>query len=128
MGKLIVPVDGSKLSMEALKVAISMVEHNDDQLLILNIQTSHQALGLVAITEAEALLKQSNVKYETKIRLGFPSVEIISEAKNPDVKFIVMGKRGEGAGGTEAKKLGSVGNAVLDLAPCPVVIVPKIKS
>lgn len=126
MGKIIVPVDGSKLSLEALKVAIAMAENSRDEILVLNIQTSHEALGLVAIKEAEQLLKEHQVKYETKIRLGFPSVEIISEANSPDVKFIVLGKRGSGSTGSNHNKLGSVSNAVVDLAPCPVVIVPKI--
>lgn len=126
MGKIIVPVDGSNLAMDALKVAITIAEKSDDELLILNIQPSHQALGLVAITEAEALVKKHNVKYETKIRLGFPSVEIISEAHDPDVRFIVLGKRGAGSMGTNTNKLGSVSNSIIDLAPCPVVIVPKL--
>lgn len=126
MSKIIVPVDGSKMSLEALKVAISFAEKTEDEILVLNVQSSHEALGLVAIKEAETLLKESQVKYETKIRLGFPSVEIISEANSDDVKCIFIGKRGAGSTSGSTNKLGSVSNAIVDLATCPVVIVPKI--
>lgn len=126
MGKIIVPVDGSKMSLEALKFAIKIAEKTEDELLILNVQSSHEALGLVAIKEAETLLKDYQVKYESKIRLGFPSVEIISEANSSDVKLIVLGKRGAGTTGGNTNKMGSVSNAILELATCPVVIVPKV--
>lgn len=126
MGKIIVPVDGSKMSLDALKFAIEIAEKTENELLVLNVQPSHEALGLVAIKDAEQLLKEYPVKYETKIRVGFPSVEIISEANSDDVKLIVIGKRGTGAKGIETNKLGSVSTAIVDLAPCPVVIVPKV--
>lgn len=119
--KIIVPIDGSKLAEKALSFAITMAKAYEDQITLLNIQPNHQILGESVIAEAAALLEEAGVPYSTKIRVGTPSIEIITEAKDNNVRCIVMGSKGAG---NSARNLGSVSQATLVMAPCPIMFIP----
>jgi nucleotide-binding universal stress UspA family protein len=57
------------------------------------------------------------------MREGFPATEIMSQARDSNADYIVMGTRG---GGRWAHFiLGSVANAVIREAPCPVLAVSR---
>ncbi|MDQ0156269.1 universal stress protein [Robertmurraya andreesenii] len=120
--KIIVPIDGSKTSQNALSFAISMAKAYGDQIRLINIQPNHQILGESVIAEAARLLEEARVLYSSKIRLGTPSIEIITEAKDADIRCIVMGTKGAG---NSDRKLGSVSQATLTMAPCPIVFIPS---
>lgn len=119
--KIIVPIDGSKLAEKALSFAITMAKAYEDQITLLNIQPNHQILGESVIAEAAALLEEAGVPYSTKIRVGTPSIEIITEAKDNNVRCIVMGSKGAG---NSARNLGSVSQATLVMVPCPIMFIP----
>lgn len=120
---ILVPVDGSIASLEAIKFAITMAKAYGDQIKVVNIQQSHKILGESIINDAETVLKKEDIPYSSMIRIGTPpSIEIISEAKDDAVRCIVMGSKGSG---NSSKNLGSVSSAVLKISPCPVVIVPS---
>ncbi|WP_071591171.1 universal stress protein [Calidifontibacillus oryziterrae] len=121
--KIVVPVDGSIIATNALKFAITMAKAYGDQIRLINIQPSHQILGESTIREASALLEEERVLYSSKIRVGTPALEIITEAKEKDVRCIVMGSRGNGNG--SSGKLGSVSQATLAMAPCPIMFIPS---
>lgn len=119
---ILVPIDGSTSSLEALKFAITMAKAYGDEIKVVNIQQSHKILGETIISEAETELKNEHIPFSSTIRIGTPpSIEIISEAKEETVRCIVMGSKGSG---NSSKNLGSVSSAVLKMSPCPVVIVP----
>lgn len=61
------------------------------------------------------------VRVETVIRTGSPADEIVAAAREVDADLIVVGSRGRG--GVRAALLGSVSDAVLHHATCPVLVV-----
>ncbi|UTR15261.1 universal stress protein [Salipaludibacillus sp. LMS25] len=136
---IIVPIDGSSHSLKALDYAISMANHYEASLLLLNVQREKESTLSCENTdkqlETESLIKEGNdhlqeaialvadkVPYETKVRIGVPTIEIAEEAKEKEAVSIVMGSRGNGP--VISAILGSVSYGVLHLAPCPVTVVP----
>lgn len=119
--KILVPIDGSKISHKALEFAISMAKAYGDQIRLVNIQPNHQILGQSVIDEAAAILEEARVLYTSTIRVGTPTVEIITESKDDDIRCIVMGKKGKG---NTSKNLGSVSLGILQMASCPIVFIP----
>lgn len=118
---VIVPIDGSAHSLEALKYALQLVKATGDHLLLLNVHVSSQILGENLLQEAVGLAQQEGVSYEKKVRVGNPIMEINFEAGNPNVRCIVMGYKGAGNAGNQ---LGSVSAGILQLCPCPLTLVP----
>ncbi|MBP1763039.1 MAG: putative universal stress protein [Firmicutes bacterium] len=137
---LLVPFDGSKNAMEALRLAITLAKALGEKLLVLNVQpgfrTVHtkllfsedemreyqEQLFQEAIEPMKKELDVSGVNYELKLRIGDARQQIIAEAKNNNTRMIVMGSRGMNPilGGV----LGSVSYGVVNAAVCPVTIVP----
>jgi nucleotide-binding universal stress UspA family protein len=82
------------------------------------------------VSEAERQLKKYKEKFhgqdiETKVIASIKPVaqEISDYARNNGMNLIIMSSHGRGALGNLF--LGSVLQAVLKLAPCPVLVVPK---
>ncbi|MCP1146403.1 universal stress protein [Lysinibacillus endophyticus] len=120
---IVVPVDGSRIAQNALKFAITMAKAYGDEIRVINIQPSIAILGEGIIKEAEALLENEGVIYSSKIRIGTPAIEIISEANGDSVRCVVMGSRGMNA--DSSRKLGSVSQATLTMATCPIMFIPS---
>lgn len=74
------------------------------------------------LEEVEDLARQERISMNCEIVIGTSSVPtaIIEYAKKCDADFIVMGARGTGA---KKLLLGSVANAVVSHAGCPVLLV-----
>ncbi|WLR53050.1 universal stress protein [Bacillus tianshenii] len=123
MKKIIVPYDGSALAEKALRTAAEMAKAFQDEVHVVNIQSSSPILGENTVREAEAFLKEEGVAYSSAIRVGMPSIEIISEANDVDVRCIIMGSKG--AGKAASKKFGSVSEAILQMVSCPIMIIPQ---
>jgi nucleotide-binding universal stress UspA family protein len=77
-----------------------------------------RALGYVACRGDEA-----GIKVTKMMARGFPADEIIKAAESEKPEFIVMGSLGKT--GLEHLLLGSVSEAVVKKAPCPILIVRK---
>ncbi|WP_027415852.1 universal stress protein [Aneurinibacillus terranovensis] len=138
---ILVPTDGSKHANHALRTAIAMAEAFRDSIILLTVQSDYTMihtgrfvtdkeieeyeadLGQEALQSAIETLKQSGVPFTSKVRIGIEKDEICGEARDGDVRCIVMGSRGMTPviGGV----LGSVSYGVLHEAPCPVMIVPS---
>ena len=67
----------------------------------------------------------SGTEVAAEVVFGDPAPEIIRYAERWDSDLIVMGR---GAGGLRRAVLGSVADAVLRHAPCPVLVLPESKS
>ncbi|MEB1806131.1 MAG: universal stress protein [Bacillaceae bacterium] len=136
---IIVPVDGSTYALEAVHYAVKTAKAFNSILLLLNVQPKHNEATahllseneLIQIQEDEAnrifqkvepILKDENISYQTKIRVGLPSIEITSEAKEQQAEAIIMGTRGMGP--VVGQALGSVSYSVSHLTPCPLILVP----
>ena len=147
---ILVPFDGSANAEEALRVAIDMAKAFNEKIVLLNVQPSFETphtkrffnleqiheyrlqTAAETIQPGENILKQSGVKYITKMRVGDPREQICQEAradseegavcKDRGVRLIVMGSRGLNA--VLGTVMGSVSMGVLHNAPCPITIVP----
>lgn len=123
MKTIIVPVDGSKIAQKALQFAITMAKAYGDEIRVINIQPTLEILGEVTIQEAKALLEKEGVPYSSRIRIGMPAMEIISEGTAENIRCIVMGSRGMNPDSKGI--LGSVSQATLAMAPCPIMFIPS---
>lgn len=144
MKTILVPVDGSQHALRALREAADMAKAFGGTILLLNVQydleTFHtrrffsreqieqyeKELSDEVLTPAVDELRQYEVAFEVKVRVGSPKKEIIAEATERGADYIVMGSRGMGS--VMGSVLGSVSYGVLNEASCPVVIVPNRKE
>ena len=138
--KILLPVDGSELSLEAVRFAIRMllaglhgevvlanvqeaatlyeliVAHNPEVI----DQVSHEA-GLHILKAAQELLDAAEISYECEVAQGDPAHTIIDISERFACDLIVMGARGQSA--LRRAMMGSVSNEVLHASAVPVVIV-----
>lgn len=121
MGKvIIVPIDGSEASLKVIPYSVELAKLYEDEVQLLNIQPSLKELGLPTIKKVGELLKDSGVSFSAKIRVGIAAMEIVTESRNDNVRYVVMAI---GKGREEA--IGSVSKHVLKLANCPVLLIPE---
>jgi nucleotide-binding universal stress UspA family protein len=138
--KVLLPVDGSELSLEAVRMALRMrqdglslsavlanvqepaslyeilVAHDPDVI----DQLSAEA-GLHALQPARDLLDAAGVEYECEVAKGDPAHTLIDISERFGCDMVVMGARGASA--LRSAMLGSVSNEVLHASLVPVVIV-----
>jgi nucleotide-binding universal stress UspA family protein len=138
--KILLPVDGSELSLEAVRFAVRMLLAGlRGEAVLANVQeapnlyelvTAHDPevidrvraeAGLHALLEAQALLDAAGVEYECEVAKGDPAHTIVDIAERFACDLIVMGARGQSA--RRSAMLGSVSNEVLHASAVPVVIV-----
>ena len=138
---ILVPIDGSEASLEAVEMALRIVQvcpacqmtvlYVIDKL-VLNELTRFSAPGE---KEAESELEEQGRRYldlartnaagqgvsaDCQTRKGDPFEEIVSAANSLQADLIIMGHTGRR--GTNRVLIGSVTQRVLDYAPCPVLV------
>jgi nucleotide-binding universal stress UspA family protein len=147
ISKIVVPIDGSKNSMEAADYAVKMAEKYGSKVSvvhIVNIDQYLQSLGLYRLSypdpikkkieEAKAEVqkwfseitenaKQRRVRVKTDVIDTPLSVvaSIVNYADREKADLIVVGTRGRS--GIGKMLLGSVASGVVTYAPCPVLVV-----
>ncbi|HQX58086.1 MAG: universal stress protein [Rhodoferax sp.] len=138
--KILLPVDGSEVSLKAVRVALAMKTQGlAAEMVLANVQEPanlyemmtapdpevlervSQAAGMDILAPAEALLKAAGVDYEREIADGDPAHTIVDIAERYRCELIVMGARGTSS--LRSALLGSVSNEVLHSASVPVMIV-----
>ncbi len=142
--KILIPVDGSEKSLEALKLAVNLQNTFESELLILTVFRHHSLLetsmSMVRAEEPETMddimrKHASDIAESSKesardfgstnvrafVKNGPPARTIVSFAKNKEVDLIILGSRGQGD--LEGFLLGSVSHKVTGLANCPVMVV-----
>jgi len=125
MSSIIVPIDGSPQSLDALRFALTMARNHGDDLVLLSMHSTSHVLGEHMLGEALSIISQESVSYRTKVRVGGnPTIEIHMEANDPDVRCVVMGLRGAGSKDQSIRTLGSVSQGLLKIANYPVTLVP----
>ena len=138
-------VDGSAESQAALRVAARLADQLKLRLVVAHVAepafvpyAGATAVGGVAARHAvmeevesqqevaERLLEQvvvaAGVDAERRTAVGVPAERLAEIADEVDAELIVVGSRGRGA--FKAAFLGSVSNALVGVARCPVLIVP----
>ncbi|MCU4750811.1 universal stress protein [Halobacteria archaeon AArc-curdl1] len=135
---ILVPIDGSEHSREALSVAIE--EFDDAELIVLHVIEPYNVFSVTENaarddevleerrSERAALLEESRefaadrgVNVRTELMLGSPSRAIVDACEEFDVDHVVMGSRGRT--GLSRLVLGSVADTVVKRAPTTVTVV-----
>lgn len=143
--KILVPLDGSDKSFEALDFAYNMATHFDSQLLLLSVFKHHSFIeSSLAMTkggiepesledalcgyardivqQAKDILKKKNFSnMKGYVKMGTAAKEILDFTDENDVDLIVISSTGHGE--LSGYLLGGVSHKVAGLAKCPVMVV-----
>lgn len=148
IGKILVPIDGSKPSLRALNTAINLSKFTHSKIITLYVlPTDVSSLSIIElmkplssiqsisyeeklkkfghkiINEARIRCKNNKINFSSKIIKGNPSYDTVKFAhdKKNLVDLIIMGSRGEGH--SEEIFLGSVSYYVVHKSKIPVMII-----
>ncbi|WP_432785762.1 hypothetical protein AAEX37_02547 [Oligella sp. MSHR50489EDL] len=143
--KVLVAIDGSKHSLEALRWAIKMVSGSDKaEIVVVNAQPSFQTIHSKrmfsqkdiqeyqellfeeCISDGKAILDEHGIPYTLELLVGDPKKCIIdrirsSQETDSPIEMVVMGSRGLGP---IRAALGGVSYGVIQAGICPVTIIP----
>jgi nucleotide-binding universal stress UspA family protein len=137
---MLVAVDGSEHSENAVRYALDMARRIDDaRILLVNVQppamsgevsnllTAEQVMdqhieaGRQVLAAAKDLVDRAGVAYETRIEIGRPAEAIVECAQRNACDSIVMGASSHGR--MRSLMLGSVAAKVAHMAEMPVTVV-----
>lgn len=129
---ILFPIDMSPEAQQVAKLVIQLVKAHQSKLVLLSVvenqpqgdragQASPEAVAQL-LTQAKELFAQQNIESETLEREGQPAFVICDVADELSADLVVMGCRGIGL--IEDSSDESVTNRVINLAPCPVLVVP----
>jgi len=132
---LLFPVDRSREAREAAAKTIALVKTFNCRLVLLSVleappegqePTHPEMASKEAVTQllesAKAMFDQQGIQAETIMREGMPAFTICDVADEINADLIVIGCRGTGL--TEEGGSDSVSSRVINLSPCPILVVP----
>lgn len=138
--KILVPVDGSGLSLDALDRALDLVRGGlRAELVLANVQEPANLYEMVTAPDPAALdevaegagrhvlaaavqrAQAAGVPHDTEVGRGDPARALIEIAERHGCDLIVMGAHGHGA--VRSALIGSVSLEVVGLSPVPVMLV-----
>lgn len=125
---ILFPIDRSRDTQEAMPTVVGMVKTFQSQLFLLSVEETPEPDAELEAAIAEFLNRakeafaQQAIGAETLLRRGKPAFVICDVADEINANLIIMGCRGTGL--TPEGFQESVSNRVINLAPCPVLIVP----
>jgi len=145
MLKILLPVDGSDASLDAVRHVLRLVGNGLSASLVLaNVQepanlyelvTAHDpevlqnvSAGAAAhlLERAEALLRGAGVPWEREIASGDPAHVLAEMIERHGIDAVVMGARGIGA--ARSAVAGSVSHWLITHAPVPVTVVRHVAA
>lgn len=129
------PLDDSRESREAAEMVARIAKvHQSQRVVLLSIvessageqprsatMASHGAVAQL-LDNAQSLFETQGVSTEAMERDGKPAFAICDIADEIQADIIIMGCRGMGL--TQEGSAESVTNRVINMAPCPVLVVP----
>ena len=129
------PIDESREAREAVGVVCELVSKYQSRLVLLSVveesadgesASSGKMVDETAVAKllegAKALFAQEGITAEVIERKGMPAFTICDVADEVEANLIIMGCRGIGL--IEEGAAESVTNRVINLAPCPILVVP----
>jgi nucleotide-binding universal stress UspA family protein len=141
--KILVPIDGSEYSLKAAKYAIKIAKDENAQLLCIHIITPRIPYGYSSsipttdkshteikdkVQDLFDMIRQkakneglSDMKTDVFVDFKSVSESILNYSANEDTDLIVIGTKGRT--GLKRFLIGSVANAVIQHAHCPVLLV-----
>ena len=123
---VLLPIDQSRQTMETAAVALELAKTHGSRLVVLSVVEAeegamHDAAAVAKLLEqARASFEQAGVPCEMLEREGKPAFVIGDVADEINADLIVMGTRGISLESNEP----STAARVIQLAPCPVLVVP----
>jgi nucleotide-binding universal stress UspA family protein len=140
--KILVPVDGSKYSLEGVKVALDYANTKGARLYLMTVtpyvpgmdlelsakelqslEARFKSRGEEILAEAQKILQSGGASSSTILSSAVSAgEEIVSTAKKEKVDLIIIGNRGIGGKATRLF-MGSVASKVVSHAPCSVYVV-----
>ena len=120
------PIDQSRQTMETAGVALELAKTHGSRLVVLSVVEAeegamHDAAAVAKLLEqARASFEQAGVPCEMLEREGKPAFVIGDVADEINADLIVIGTRGISLESSEP----STAARVIQLAPCPVLVVP----
>ncbi len=141
--KILLPVDGSALCLEALRYVIRLSREGlNTQVVLANVQEPAslyemvvaQDVGVIekvsadagahALAHAQKLLTDAGIDFESEVANGDPAHTLIDILERYGCDLVVMSARGMGS--LRSALLGSVSHEVLQAAGVPVLIVKQL--
>jgi nucleotide-binding universal stress UspA family protein len=138
--KILLPVDGSELSLHEVRFALRLVREGlAASFLLVNVQEpsslyeivtwpdpdvraqGSRAAGEDALKPALALLREAGVECETAVVTGDPAHAVVDLVEEYGCDMVVMGSHGTGA--LLGALQGSVAQSLLHDSPVPVLLV-----
>jgi nucleotide-binding universal stress UspA family protein len=131
---ILFPMDHSRESRDATSAVIELVKIFKSRLVLLSvvetageITPADPTMGSIEAVDkllksARSVFAQAGIEAEIVEREGMPSFTICDVADELEADLIVMGCRGLGL--TDDRAAESVTTKVINLSPCPVLIVP----
>lgn len=143
--KILLPVDGSAVSLEAVRFAIRMARAGlQTRVVLANVQeaatlyellVAHDpqvleqvsaAAGAHTLEAAQQLLTEAGISFESEIASGDPAHTIVDIVERHGCDLVVLGASGTST--LRSALLGSVSNEVLHAAGVPVMIVKALQE
>ena len=120
------PIDQSREAMETASKALELARSHNSRLIILSVVQAERPemhdpeTVAVLLKRAREQVEQAGIACEVLEREGKPAFVICDVADELNVDVIVMGTRGVNVDGDSE----STAARVIQLAPCPVLVVP----
>lgn len=143
MLKILIPVDGSELSLDAVQHALHLVREGlRAEFVLANVQEPASLYELVVardpkviegatagagahlLAPAEALCRAAGVAFESEVASGDPAHTLVEIVERYGCDAVIIGARGKG--GITGELLGSVSQAVAHASPVPVTVVKHV--
>jgi len=129
--------DGSEHAFRALVLALAIARQNNSELHMVSveeidympelIEDVRQETGTAArrfhtvLQRARALAEERQVKLQTHVVAGHPVGDVVELAARLEVELLVNGASGHSA--LYGRMIGSRADRIVQLAPCPVLVV-----
>lgn len=140
MPRILIAVDGSELSLDAVHHAMQLTRHGlQADFVLANVQEPATLYELVVsrdpdliaaasieagehlMAPARALLDEAGLDYVTEVGVGDPAHTLVDIVESTGCDMVVVGARGQGA--LSSALLGSVSQELAHASPVPVTIV-----
>jgi nucleotide-binding universal stress UspA family protein len=122
------PIDRSRQAAETASYALKLAQQHDSRLVVLSVVEPGQddpAAVAELLEQARSRFSEQGVSCEVIEREGKPAFVICDVADEINADVIVMGTRGLSLGlSVESEDAPSTASRVIQLAPCPVMVVP----
>lgn len=140
--RALVPVDGSEVSLEAVRLAAELAPKQGWEVLLLHALEQPPMPGFAfpddvkeeaqrvlceeaksILADAEKVLAPAGVKIESKVVHGFPSDVIVEQVVDSGCGIVIIGSIGVGRGALGHLLIGSVAENVIRGVRVPVLLV-----